>query len=101
MDNVHPLYRKFVPAGSPRSWAAEFVAGDRTGSWVRSRYRFFTAADAEAFARHRANHQRISVKRWQVVPTPDLPTNECRADTCKVVTLVPAEIITRLDAMGR
>jgi hypothetical protein len=34
------------------SWTAEFVAGDRTGAWVRSTYRFFCAPDAEAFARH-------------------------------------------------
>lgn len=42
------------------SWAAEFVAGDRTGAWFRSAYRFFSAAEAEAFACHQAQHQWMS-----------------------------------------
>jgi hypothetical protein len=83
------------------SRAAEFVVGDRTGAWVRSAYRFFSAADAEAFARYQAQHQWVSVKRWQIAPTEDLPTNEWNADTCEVVKLVPAEITARLDAMGK
>jgi hypothetical protein len=41
------------------------------------------------------------VKRWQIVPTEDLPTNGWNADTCEVAKLVPAEITARLDAMGK
>jgi hypothetical protein len=44
-------------------------------------------------------HQWVSVKRWQIVPTEDLPANEWNADTCEVAKLVLAEITARLDAM--
>jgi len=39
------------------------------------------------------------MKRWQIVPTEDLPANEWNADTCEVAKLVPAEITARLDAL--
>jgi hypothetical protein len=104
-----PVIRILKATGRPITFSRMGTVGDfmsprcddSAGAWVRNRYRFFTAADAESFARHRANHQWASVKRVQVVPTQDLPTDQWNADTCEVVKLMPAEIAATLDAMGK